>query len=769
MALLDMLERYLLQAVEKPPAAEQNFASKTSISVNHEIAITDEGKGIAQALAMQLNELGYRAKVVTQIPVYCDVAILLNGLCDFSDRNQAINSNLQAFNHVKIIAERFTYKGGYLISVQDTGGQFGLSAVSELSAWAAGFSGLLKTAAQEWPKARCKIIDLQCGKHTSQQLAARLVQEILQGDDALEVGLLIDARRIVLQTYIHPLMEVPQKLVINKQSVIVVSAGARGVTAACIIKLAEKTQAHFVLLGRTPLMDEPSYCQGLVSDTELRQAIIAHQQTQKTVNNPKYINQQITNILAVREIRATLQAIQQVGGEAIYYSTDVLDAKALKTTLSQVRQRFGTITGLIHGAGILADKLITQKSLEQFTAVFNTKVLGLQNLLHLTRNDPLQFISCFSSVAARFGNIGQSDYAMANEVLNKVLQYERQQRDKKVVIKSFNWGPWEGGMVTTQLKKLFESRGIVLLPIEQGAQMFVAELTDTAPNAVEIILGGTLKPAQDHFSQMFSIAATTHPYLLNHVVEDLPVVPACLILEWFTRTIQSQNSQWKLITLENFKVLKGIRLSGFHNRKHDFFVNAEVVSASSDQQIINLQLISTEKVLHYSARAILQIKKFIPTSEVNLEVDAADSWPWTLDDIYFTEKHQQIAHRLFHGPDFYAIHSLNKLSEKGGMGYLQGIYAKKWPNDSWQLDVLALDGVLQLLRLWSYWQLKQPSLPTQINQVKCYDIVLPTEPLQCIFLTEKKGSYRTLSDAVLIKTNGEIYAELFGIEMCSYK
>ncbi len=74
---------------------------------------------------------------------------------------------------------------------------------------------------------------------------------------------------------------------------------------------------------------------------------------------------------------------------------------------------------------MLADKLIVDKTPAQFDRVFDTKVVGLRNLLAATSDDPLKVLCLFSSVAARTGNVGQVDYAMANEVLNKVAISER--------------------------------------------------------------------------------------------------------------------------------------------------------------------------------------------------------------------------------------------------------------------------------------------------------------------------------------------------------
>ncbi len=65
--------------------------------------------------------------------------------------------------------------------------------------------------------------------------------------------------------------------------------------------------------------------------------------------------------------------------------------------------------------------------------------------MNACENDPLKYIIIFSSVAARMGNKGQVDYAMANEVLNKMARQQSYKRNNCRVI-SFNWGPWDGGM-----------------------------------------------------------------------------------------------------------------------------------------------------------------------------------------------------------------------------------------------------------------------------------------------------------------------------------
>ncbi|MFT4659266.1 MAG: hypothetical protein ACI8V4_003463, partial [Ilumatobacter sp.] len=122
---------------------------------------------------------------------------------------------------------------------------------------------------------------------------------------------------------------------------------------------------------------------------------------------------------------------------------------------------------------------------------------GLRNLLDATANDALAVLCVFSSVAARTGNMGQSDYAMANEVLNKVAIQEHARRGGACVVKSLGWGPWAGGMVTPALKTHFESLGVELIDLKVGARMLVDELSSPQVDQVEIVLGGgVLAPAE---------------------------------------------------------------------------------------------------------------------------------------------------------------------------------------------------------------------------------------------------------------------------------
>ncbi|HLB41870.1 MAG TPA: SDR family NAD(P)-dependent oxidoreductase [Gammaproteobacteria bacterium] len=479
-----MINRYIVQIV---PSSHKN--TDCLISVNHSIAITNDKQGIAEALAKQFIARGYHhTQVVDHVSPASDVVIALDGLSKFSNLEEAIRCNFRVFQHAHAVAERFTQRGGHFITVQATGGNFSFNANDDKNAWTGGIAALVKTASQEWPKAICQAIDLEICRQSPNNLADILFQQLFKGYADVECGLLANGKVVTNQLAILQRNTKKVAFPIDKNAVIVASGGARGITAVCLLALAKQYQPRIILLGRTHLVEESLLTKGLLTEQEIRNTLILHHKTNQQSFTLPLINEQTNLILAQREIKTNLALFKTTGADVMYVTVDILNDKELVDTLSQIRKQYGKITGILHGAGVLADKLIAQKTEQQFERVFNTKVQGLKNILAATHQDKINFLILFSSVAARFGNVGQCDYAMANEVLNKVAQQEQQNRGKTCLVKSLNWGPWESGMVTPLIKALFQQRGIGLLSTTTGTEMFLSELIDAHRQPVEVIL-----------------------------------------------------------------------------------------------------------------------------------------------------------------------------------------------------------------------------------------------------------------------------------------
>ena len=144
---------------------------------------------------------------------------------------------------------------------------------------------------------------------------------------------------------------------------------------------------------------------------------------------------------------------------------------------------------MIHGAGIIEDKLVEDKTLDSFHRVYRTKVEGLFHLLSAVRWDSLKNLVLFSSVAGRFGNRGQADYAAANEVLNMWACRLAEDHSSTTVL-SVNWGPWDGlGMSKSGHRQAFLDREIIPIDVAEGRAYLGHELTRSGARPPVVVVG----------------------------------------------------------------------------------------------------------------------------------------------------------------------------------------------------------------------------------------------------------------------------------------
>src|SRR5204862_1854933 len=129
------------------------------------------------------------------------------------------------------------------------------------------------------------------------------------------------------------------------------------------------------------------------------------------------------------------------------------------------------------------------KSLESFDRVFRTKTISAFVLSRHLRPESLRFLIFFSSVAGRFGNRGQADYAAANEVVSKIAVHLQHRWQARVC--AIAWAPWDKlGMVSPELKREFARRGVELLSPGAGRRAFWREIQQSSAASAEVVVGG---------------------------------------------------------------------------------------------------------------------------------------------------------------------------------------------------------------------------------------------------------------------------------------
>ena len=112
-----------------------------------------------------------------------------------------------------------------------------------------------------------------------------------------------------------------------------------------------------------------------------------------------------------------LAVLRKLGAGVVYVSADVCDLQAMQRGLSQARQVYGPIHGLIHAAGLAGIKPLFDQNIEAFQKVLDPKIAGTQVLDELLASDPLEYVCYFSSTSAVLGDFGSCDYAIANRFL----------------------------------------------------------------------------------------------------------------------------------------------------------------------------------------------------------------------------------------------------------------------------------------------------------------------------------------------------------------
>ncbi|MCA9979534.1 MAG: SDR family NAD(P)-dependent oxidoreductase, partial [Anaerolineales bacterium] len=213
---------------------------------------------------------------------------------------------------------------------------------------------------------------------------------------------------------------------LTKNDTLLVSGGAKGITAECVVRLAQAYQAKFILMGRSQLADsEPDWAHG-VANADLKKAAMQAMLAKGEKPNPRQIQKEERRVVAQREIMSTLQRVQEAGGTAVYVSADAGNADAVRQAVNTAVNQTGPITGIIHGAGALADKFIQDKTAADFDFVYGVKIDGLHNMLTVVPVEQLKTLILFSSAAGFFGNPGQTDYALANDILNKTAHLVKQ-------------------------------------------------------------------------------------------------------------------------------------------------------------------------------------------------------------------------------------------------------------------------------------------------------------------------------------------------------
>jgi len=694
-----------------------------------EVLITREDPDFADALERVMISRGIKARAVDEVPDEAGAVICLAALAPAASPEDCVDMHMRAFHAARAVAKSDS-ASRLFVTVQSTGAAFAGADVP------VGVASLVKTAAWEWPNASVRAIDIESLD------AERLTAELLEGGSGTEVALREDGTRLVVDDV--EASPVGETISVVQGGVVVVTGGARGVTARSALALAARHGLRLALLGRTPLRevapDEPSG----TTNAEIATALVASANARgETISLPQ-ARAQAERLIAEREVRTTLSAAQQQGTEARYFATDINDRAELRRVLDEVRETFGPIVGVAHGAGVLADKRLEDLDDDQFVRVFSTKVVGAEALLDATSSDDLRFISLFSSIAARAGNPGQSAYAAANAALESIAAREAARRGDACVVRAFGWGPWDGGMVDATLRSRFLNAGVGLIPIDEGAEFF-AEHALRRSSATAVVVAAPAEPRLPAAHLEWDVSVESLPVLADHQVRGRVVVPVVIVLDAMLRAARGLVS-YTYPVVRDFQVLSGVTFA--ECEQQSLMLDFDPTGSS-----YTVTVRDCEGRKRY--RAILETEADSSPSVLVPEISGSP-WPMSIAEAY--------AGPLFHGPRFAAIEHLDNFGSTGGTASLKGLNHLGWPENDWAIDAASVDGGLQLGILWATTHGGALVLPQRIGRVVLHRPFTDGGILRCRFAAHPVSDRRFDFDIVFEATDGSRVATLEGVE-----
>ena len=225
------------------------------ISTTKKVFVTEDHTGLSEEITEELAKLNIKTvRISLDILKYKRQLPEAAGLIIVQDpRSDQMHQDLKdAFALAKYLAPNLIASAGdggaIFATVTRLDGAFGLKRNQMHHPIQGGLAGLAKTAAIEWEDVCCHAIDIAPDWSDKPAIASAIVKEVMS-PGPIEIGLDADRRcTLSLETEPRPAGSIN----LNQEDVVVISGGARGVTAAAALALARHTGTKLVLLGRSP-------------------------------------------------------------------------------------------------------------------------------------------------------------------------------------------------------------------------------------------------------------------------------------------------------------------------------------------------------------------------------------------------------------------------------------------------------------------------------------------------------------------------------------
>ncbi|MDX1414466.1 MAG: SDR family NAD(P)-dependent oxidoreductase [Candidatus Promineifilaceae bacterium] len=713
------------------------------------------------------------------------------------------------YRTMRALYETINKPGTFLMAATRMGGLFGYGAEGASAPLGGAVTGFVKAyhieqrLRTEEQGPLVKAIDFEVDRKTAVP-ADRLIAETLFDPGVIEIGYYQDQRyTVTLEEQAAGQGQAGMEL--GPDTLFVVTGAAGGITSEIVTDLAAASQGIFYLLDlvEAPNADDP-VIQLFRQDKEaLKRQFIEEARAAGERPTPVEIEKRM---MATERNEAALRAVESVeaaGGTAQYRAVNLLDSAAITAIVDEIREEYGRIDVLIHAGGLLIDRTLPNKEPEQFDLVYDVKADGFFNILHAAKELPLGATVCFSSVAGRFGNNGQSDYSAANDLLCKITNNMRQLRPGTKAI-AIDWTAWgEIGMAARgSVPTVMKAMGIDMLPPESGVPtvrrelvagdftgeilvggalgFMTAELDETGGLDVakanewlkaehpDLLMVGEIKAAKVYggLEVETTLVPEIQPFLFDHAPdENTPWLPGVMATEALAEIALLFAPGYQIAAVENEQMMGAFKF--FRNEPRTLYLSATCKPEINGELKVRATLRSVTQPAREGLPTRIQEHFIVDVHLSQSEPEGAEEPLTVPEDAAAATQAEQIYEQFFHGPAYQVLEWIKVDGDAAIALVSQGLPPNTDPADARSLVAPRLvEACFQAAAQWSIEAKNAMAFPLGFDQVIPLGQEDEVGGQRLYTLLETADDGQTF-DAKVVGENGRVFVILRGYRTVS--
>ncbi|MPZ81276.1 MAG: SDR family NAD(P)-dependent oxidoreductase [Actinophytocola sp.] len=437
-----------------------------------------------------------------------------------------------------------------------------------------GASGLARTLHLERPSVPTTVVTLADAVPSSPEdieaAVGRVVADVAATPAGFtEVGYDAEGTRTVPVLRALPAVARPDANPLTEGDVLLVTGGAKGITAECALAMALDSGLTLALIGRAdPTTDE--------------------------------------------EVSTNLSRMAAAGVDVRYERADVTSAEQVAAAVARIEDDLGPVTAVLHGAGRNEPNALTNLTGAQFTQTLAPKIAGLRTVLAAVDADRIKLLVTFGSIIGRAGLRGEAHYATANDWMTELtVEFQRAHPNARAL--ALEWSVWSGAGMGERLGvvEALMREGITPISMDNGIAVLRRVLADPSAGPVLVVSGRAaglptinlnraelpltrfIDRVQVHYPGVelvteAELTAGSDPYLADHLLDGDLLFPAVIGMEAMTQVATALTRHPVPPLLEDVEFLRPVVV------RPDGSTTIRLVALATDPETVSVAIRSDE-------------------------------------------------------------------------------------------------------------------------------------------------------------------------------